>query len=370
MINKGFYEQLEIIADERGLEREDVFNAVRVALIKAVQVEGHKGAIEVEFNDEDKKIRIYENFEVIDESITTEIDPETGEERPIERKEGDITLEEAKKLKSRVRVGSKFRIEIDFRTIGRKGASRFKQIFIQNLKECGTKRAYEYFKSKENEVITATVERASDNAVIFNLGMNTTAYMPLEDTIVGETYEKGKQVKVVVTKVEESGKGPKVYVTRSQKDIIKRLFETYIPEVATGVIDIVNIAREPGSRSKIGVISNNPNVDPKGSCVGVGGSRIREINNDLNGERMDIFVWSDSPAKNIAEALTPAKVLSVLINEDNHQSIAIVPDDQYSLAIGKSGQNVRLACQVTGWKIDIKDETTALQEGLSLKPIE
>ncbi len=364
MINKEFYENLDAIAVERNLEREDVFNAVRIGLIKAVQAEGHKGIIEVEFNDEEKKIRVFEKFNVVDMSITETKDPETGEMVPVERKEGDISLEDAKLIKSRVRIGSTFKVEIPIKEITRKGAARFKQIFVQNIKEAGSKRAYLFFKERENEVINATVERADDKAVILNLGLNTTAYMPVEETLSGEVYEPGKTIKVVITKVEESGKGPKVYVTRSQKDIIKRLFEAYVPEIASGVIDIINIAREPGSRTKIGVKSNNVNVDPKGACVGVGGARIKEINRELNGERIDIFVWNDNPAKNIAEALTPAKVLGVAVDEVLKQSIAIVPDDQFSLAIGKGGQNVRLACQITSWKIDIKDETTALREGI------
>ncbi len=368
MINKTFYEDLENMAIEKGIEKEDIFNAVRIGLTKAVQAEGHKGIIEIEFNEEGKKIRIFEKFNVIDDNAQV-LNEETGEMVPYVRKEGDITLEEAKELKSRVRVGSTFRVEIDLKDIGRKGASRFKQNFIQKIKEACSRRAYEYFKERENEVISATIDRVTDSAVILNLGMNTTALMLKEDSIASETYEIGKTVKVVITKVEESGKGPKVYVTRSQVEIIKRLFETYIPEVASGVIDVVNIAREPGSRSKIGVRSNNPNVDPKGSCVGIGGSRIKEINRELNGERIDIFVWNDDPRKLIAEALTPAEVLSVLVDEDLKKSIAIVPDDKFSLAIGKGGQNARLASQITGWKIDIKDETTALQEGLKLVPL-
>ncbi len=355
MISKGFYEYLEIIADERRLDKEDVFKAVEIALIKAAQAEGHTGILEVEFNDEQKKVRITETFNVVEE-----IDPEL-------ELEGQITLEQAKEIRSRVRVGSVIKREVPFSEIGRKGATRFKATFIQNLKELGYKRAYEYFKSKEGEVVTATVDKVTDKVVILNLGMNTQSLMPLEE-LFGENFTPGKQIKVTVTKVEESTKSPKVFVSRSNKEIIKRLFELYIPEIAQGVIEVIGIVREPGNRSKIGIKSNNINVDAKGACVGVGGARIKQINQALNGERIDIFEWNDNPILLIAEALTPAKVISVLIDEDTHKAIVIVPDEQFSLAIGKGGQNVRLASQVTGWRIDIKDETTAYREEIRFKP--
>ena len=304
MISKGFYEQLETIASERHIEIEDVLTAVRTALIKACQLEGCKGAIEVEFNEEQKNVRIFENFIVVEE-----VDPEGPE--------GQITLDEAKELRARVRVGSEFRHEVKFSQIGRKGATRFKQIFIQGLKELGGKRAYEYFKEKEGEVVNATVIKKTDSVVGLSLGMDVVTFMPLEEILPGEKCEPGMQMKVCITKVEETGKGPKVFVSRSNRDLIKRLFE---------------------------------------------------LNEALAGERIDIFNWSDNPIILIAEALTPAKVISVLINEETKKSTVIVPDDQFSLAIGKGGQNVRLASQTTGWRIDIKDETAAYREGISFKP--
>lgn len=355
MISKGFYEQLETIATERHIEIEDVLTAVRTALIKACQLEGCTGALEVEFNHEQKNIRIFESFYVVEE-----IDPEGPE--------GQILLEQAKEIRARVRVGSEFKREVKFSQIGRKGATRFKQIFIQGLKELGGKRAYEYFKEKEGEVITATVIRKTDSVVGLNIGLDVVSYMPIEEVLPGERCEVGTTLKVCITKVEETGKGPKVFLSRSNRDLIKRLFELYIPEVASGVIEVMAIAREPGSRTKVAVKSNNINVDAKGSCVGLQGSRVRQINAALSGERIDIFNWSDNPIILIAEALTPARVISVLVDEENKKSTVIVPDDQFSLAIGKGGQNVRLASITSGWKIDIKDETAAYREGISFKP--
>lgn len=355
MISKGFYEQLETIANERHIEIEDVLTAVKTALIKACQLEGFNGALEVEFNDEQKNIRIFESFVVVDE-----VDPEGPE--------GQITLEQAKEIRARVRVGSEFKREVKFSQIGRKGATRFKQIFIQGLKELGGKRAYEYFKEKEGEVITATIFKKTDTVLGLNIGMDVVSFMPIEEVLPGERCDVGTTLKVCITKVEETGKGPKVFLSRSNKDLIKRLFELYIPEVASGIIEVMAIAREPGSRTKVAVKSNNINVDAKGSCVGLQGSRVKQINEALAGERIDIFNWSDNPIILIAESLTPARVISVLADETTKKSTVIVPDEQFTLAIGKGGQNVRLASLTSGWKIDIKDETTAYREGISFKP--
>lgn len=355
MISKGFYEQLETIATERHIEIEDVLTAVKTALIKACQLEGFNGALEVEFNDEQKNIRIFETFYVVDE-----IDPEGPD--------GQITLEQAKEIRARVRVGSEFKREVKFSQIGRKGATRFKQIFIQGLKELGGKRAYEYFKEKEGEVISATIFKKTDSVIGLSIGLDVVSFMPIEEVLPGEKCEVGTTMKVCITKVEETGKGPKVFLSRSNRDLIKRLFELYIPEVANGTIEVMAIAREPGSRTKVAVKSNNINVDAKGSCVGMQGSRVRQINEALSGERIDIFNWSENPIILIAEALTPARVISVLADPETKKSTVIVPDDQFSLAIGKGGQNVRLASITSGWKIDIKDETTAYREGISFKP--
>lgn len=356
MISKGFYDELVIIANEKHLELEDVFKAVTTALVKACKLEGAKGEISVEFNEEQKKIRVFQTFHVVEE-----VDPEGPD--------GQILLEEAKDLRARVKVGTDFRTEISINSIGRKGATRFKQILIQGLKEACGKRAYEYFSQKEGEIITATVASVT-NRILINIGMDTYTVLPTEEIIPNEDYYEGMQLKVCITKVEETGRGPKVYVSRTHRDIIKRLFEEYIPEVASGVIEVYGIARDPGNRTKVGVKSNNINVDAKGACVGPQGSRIKQINTALGGEKIDIFEWNDDPIKLIAESLTPARVISVLIsdNDDDRKSTVIVPDDQFSLAIGKAGQNVRLASIVTGWKIDIKSEDQAYAQGIKFKP--
>lgn len=356
MTSKGFYEFAEVVANERNLNVYDVLEKVAVALKKACATEGYTGDIDVEFNEEKKRIRIFEYKYVVEE-----IDPEAGA--------GQITLEEGKLIKENAKIGTKFKKEINIeKNIGRRGASQFKQVFMQGLKELGRIRAYEFFKERENEMISATVRSVREDAIILSVGLDYDSYMPIKEALPGEVFNEGDTVKVYITKVEETTKGPKVYVSRVHKDIVKRLFETNIPEVASGVIEIMGISRDPGSRTKIGVKSNNEMVDPKGACVGMGGIRIKQINNALNGERVDIFNWHDNPINLIAEALTPARVISVLVDEKEHKSLVIVPDDQFSLAIGKGGQNARLASQVSGWKIDIKNESTAYKEGLKFKP--
>lgn len=356
MISKGFFENLESIAIDRHIEKEDVLKAADQALIKAAQAEGHKGEIEVTFDELLKKVRVFEIFHVV-----SEVDPES-------EVEGQITLEEALGMRKRIKIGDEIRKEIPLADFTRKGASRFKQILIQSLREIGSKRAFEYFNERLDQVITATIIKVTDKVVVLNLGLDTHSFMPISEGLSGETYITGQTIKVSITKVEETGKGPKVFVTRSNKELIKRLLETNIPEVAQGVVEVISIAREPGSRTKLCVKSTNPNVDACGACLGQNGSRIKQIIAALNGERIEIFRHSDNPVLLIAEALTPAKVISVLVDEDTRKSIVIVPDDQLSLAIGKGGQNARLASQAIGWRIDIKDETSAYRDNIHFKP--
>ena len=244
MISKNFYESLELIAQERNLEITDIADKIAIAMKKACQLEGVKGDIEVDFNYDKKEIRVYSILTVV-----AEIDPEGPE--------GQILLPDAKLIKERVRVGSTIRRKVDFeKEVGRKGAAQFKQLFTQGLKELGRKRAYEFFKDHENEMITATINKVLDEAVILGIGMDYDAYMPKSEALPTDVLIAGRQLKVYITKVEEAGKGPKVYVSRTHRDIVKRLFENAVPEVSSGVVEIVNVSRAPGFRSKVGVKAN------------------------------------------------------------------------------------------------------------------
>lgn len=355
MTSKSFYNELEVIANERCLDIQDVLNAVETALIKACGSMGYTGDIKVEFNPEAFKLRIFEFKYVVEE-----IDPEGPD--------GQILLEEAKTIKPKIKVGGTIKTEIHFNEISRKGAARFKNIFNQGLKEIGNKRAYEFFKEKVGEMVTGRILSVANGYAVLDIGKNTRVSLSVSEALPSERLEPGHPLKVYITEVEETGRGPKIFVSRAHKNIIKRLFETYIPEVSDGTIEVMTVARDPGSRTKVGIVSNNPAVDAKGTCIGPNGSRIKQINEALSGEKIDIFVYSEDPIKLIAEALTPAKVISVLADPETKKSIVIVPDEQFTLAIGRGGQNVRLACVATGWKIDIKDETSAYREEIKFRP--
>jgi len=351
MISKSFFESLELIAFERGLTIEDILKKVETAISVSSRNSGYTGDIKTEWDFEKKKIRVFEYKYVVEE-----IDPEGPK--------GQITLEDALLLKARIKVGSEIKTEINLNAFGRKAASVFKQSLLSGLKELEREESYNFFNERVGEVINASVVDYNNGFVTFNIGKDCIANMPEKEGLEGETFNPGEQKKVYITKVEKTTKGPKVFLTRSNREIVKSLFELTIPEIADGSIEIMGIARDAGSRTKIGVLSLKSNLDPKGACVGQGGLRIRKINELLNNEKIDIFTWRDNPVDLISEALLPARTLGVLADEKTKQATVIVKDDQYSLAIGKNGQNARLAAYAIGWRIDIKSLTDATNQGI------
>ena len=353
MISKSFFENLELVAEEKGLSIEDVLAKVEMAMAVACRDTEHDGDIKLDIDFERKRIRVYEYHYVVEE-IT-------------EGNKGEITIERAKELKPRSKptVGTVIREEIDFTKLGRKSVSKFKNTFNNELKNLEREEAYNFFSEKVKEIITAEVHDANASFITFAIGKGIFASMPIAEAIPGETFVPGETKKVYILKVEKTTKGPKVFVSRANREIVTKLFELNIPEISDGSIEIMGVAREAGSRTKIGVLAVKPNLDPKGACVGQGGLRIKAINEELNQEKIDIFTWKNDPVDLISEALLPARSLSVVANEKNKQALVIVKDEQYSLAIGKNGQNVRLACYATQWKIDIKRHSDALREGIS-----
>lgn len=353
MISKSFFENLELVAEEKGLSIEDVLAKVEMAMAVACRDTEHDGDIKLDIDFERKRIRVYEYHYVVEE-IT-------------EGNKGEITIERAKELKPRSKptVGTVIREEIDFTKLGRKSVSKFKNTFNNELKNLEREEAYNFFSEKVKEIITAEVHDANASFITFAIGKGIFASMPISEAIPGETFVPGETKKVYILKVEKTTKGPKVFVSRANREIVTKLFELNIPEISDGSIEIMGVAREAGSRTKIGVLAVKPNLDPKGACVGQGGLRIKAINEELNQEKIDIFTWKNDPVDLISEALLPARSLSVVVNEKNKQALVIVKDEQYSLAIGKNGQNVRLACYATQWKIDIKRHSDALREGIS-----
>lgn len=360
MISKNFFDELENIANDRHLDKEEVQEIAKNALMKAVEKEFENDLVKfeayIEFEEELKKVRVYKKYYVVNE-----IDPETYVK-------GQITLETAKTIRKRVKVGEEITKEVPMSEISRKGAIHFKKMLIQDLKTKCNQNAFKFFNERINDVVTATIVKVTDKVVVLNLGFDTLSFMPISEGLFGENYIVGNSIKVTITSVEDTTKGPKVLVSRNNRELVKKLLELHVPEIKNGDVEVIKIAREPGLRTKIRVKSNNINVDPLGACVGPNGSRIKELNKALNGERIDIYEDSEDPVVLISRALSPAKCISVLVDEELHKSIVIVPDDQLSLAIGKSGLNARLAYETTLWKIDIKDETSAYRDNIRFKP--
>lgn len=356
MISKGFYDSLEAIAEERSLDIEKILDKVETAMQVACKNTDvpYKGTIKVDADLEKKKIRFFNYYYVVEE-----VDPEGPR--------GQILLEEALKIKPKAKIGQEIKEEVDLSIFKRKAASMFRQNLLNELKGLEREEAFDFFNDKVGEIISARVIAVNDKFVTFSLGKSMEATMGYKDALPEETFNIGEEKKVYLAKVEKTTKGPRIYISRSSKEMVKKLFEMYIPEISSGLIEIMGIAREAGSRTKIGVLSVNGDLDPKGACVGNGGARIKSINQVLNGEKIDIFEWKDNPVDLIAQAMTPAKVVSVVVNEQEKSSLAIVNDDQFSLAIGKKGQNVKLAAFATGWKIDIKKLSDAYLEGIDFK---
>ncbi len=356
MISKTFYESLEDIAKERSLDIGQILEKVEVAMSVACKNSDvpYKGTIKLEADQEKKKIEFYNYQYIVDE-----VDPEGPR--------GQITLEEAKKIKSKPKVGQEIREKVNLGLFKRKAASMFRQNLLNELKGLEREEAYNYFIDQVGEIVTGRVTSINDTFITFSVGKGVSATMSLRDALPNETFTVGEDKKLYVSKVEKTTKGPKIFINRNSKDIVRKLFEINIPEIASGLIEIMGIAREAGSRTKVGVISVNGDIDPKGACVGNSGMRIKAINEALNGEKIDIFIWKDDPINLIAEALSPAKVVSVMPNEVEKRAMVIVNDDQFSLAIGKNGQNAKLAAFATGWRIDIKKLSDAYLEKIDFK---
>lgn len=278
----------------------------------------------------------------------------------VEEPEMQISLEEALAISPNFHVGDIVEIDVTPENFGRVAAQTAKQMLVQKIRESERGKIYDEYIEKENEILTGIVQRVEPKATYLELG-RTEGIMESNEYIPGESYRDGDHVKVYVLKVRRSGsehqRAPQVYVSRIHPGLVKRLFEMEVPEIATGVVQIRSIAREAGSRTKIAVYSVDPMIDPVGACVGPRGSRVEKVVNELRNEKIDIIKWSPDPAEFVANALNPAHVLSVFISEDEKICRVVVPDMQLSLAIGKEGQNARLAAKLTGWKIDIKSQT-------------
>ena len=307
-----------------------------------------------------------------DENIDVVMDKESGEFHvyarkevvsEVERQATQISLEKAKMIKTEYELGDVVPIEITTKDFGRIAAQRARNVIIQAINESERDAIYNHFSEKETEIITGIVQRVNPDSLTVSLDEKTETKLRASEMIPGEHYNKGDRIKLYISEVRKDPKGPKISVSRKNENMVKRLFEKEVTEIADGTVEIVAVCREAGSRSKIAVWSNDENVDAVGACVGVNGSRVNAVVDELGGEKIDIVPWDENPAIFIRNALSPSEVTSASVDVEQKSAIVIVPDFQLSLAIGKKGQNARLAARLTGYKIDIKSETQAKELG-------
>ena len=341
--NKELILALEELEKEKGIKKEELLESIRTALVTAYK----------------------RNFDAL-ENVDVKMDEQTGATHVYAIKEVmedakddalEINLEEARKINKELNIGDTVEVEIVPRDFGRIAAQTAKQVIIQKLREAEREIIYTEYNDRKGEIISGIIQKADKNIVVMDLG-RLEGVMPAKEQVPTEKYRVNDKIKGYVLDVEKGAKGaPQVIISRSHPDFVRKLLEFEIPEIYEGVIEIKSVSRDPGNRSKVAVYSPDPNIDPVGSCVGQKGVRIQNVINELNGEKIDIIEWNEDPSIYIASALLPAKILAVDIKDTEKFAQVIVPDDQLSLAIGKAGQNARLAAKLTNWKIDIKSET-------------
>ncbi len=338
----GLKRIIDQVSREKGLERDVLISALKEAISSAVKKRfGSKMDIEVNYNDNTGELEVYQFRTVVSEVK----DPVT-----------EISLEEARKLDPESELGDSIGTVLDMDKLGRIEAQSARQIIIQKMKSAEMDVIYDQFKDREGEVVNGIVQRFERGNVIINLG-GTEALLPPSEQIPTESYRRGDRLRAYIVEVKKTQRDTQIILSRTHPEFIRKLFEIEVPEIADGIVQIMGVAREPGSRTKIAVSSSDIDVDPVGACVGMRGSRVQAIVQELRGEKIDIVPWSPDPAKYVYNALAPAEVTQVTVDEANEALEVIVPDDQLSLAIGRQGQNVRLAAKLMGWKIDVKSET-------------
>ncbi|HIX70289.1 MAG TPA: transcription termination factor NusA [Candidatus Enterococcus stercoravium] len=342
-MSKEMLNALDALEAEKGVSKEIVIEALEAALVSAYKRHyGQAQNVEVEFNQKKGDIHVYSVKEVTEEVMDSQL---------------EVSLKEALKINPAYEIGDKIRFEVTPKDFGRIAAQTAKQVILQRVREAERNIIYNEFSQYEKDIMQGIVERQDNRYIYVNLG-KIEAVLSKQDQMPNEFYQPHDRIKVYVSRVENTSKGPQVFVSRSHPDLLRRLFEQEVPEVYDGIVEIVSIAREAGDRSKVAVRSNDPNVDPVGTCVGPKGSRVQAIVNELKGENMDIVEWDEDPAIFIANSLNPAEAVDVIFDLDNPKACTVVvPDYQLSLAIGKRGQNARLAAKLTGFKIDIKSES-------------
>ena len=347
-MNTELLEALNILEEEKDISKETLLDAIENSLLNACK--NHFGKAD--------------NIKLIMDRTTCDYQlfAEKTVVEDVEDKLEQISLEDAKEIDSQYELGDIVQIPIESKSFGRIATQNAKNLILQKIREEERKVVYDQYFEKEKDIVTGIVQRYVGKNISINLG-KADAMLTENEQVKGEVFKPTERIKLYVVEVKNTTKGPKILVSRTHPELVKRLFESEVIEVKEGIGEIKSIAREAGSRTKIAVWSNDPDVDPVGACVGMNGARVNAIVNELRGEKIDIINWSDNPAILIENALSPAKVISVMADPDEKAASVIVPDYQLSLAIGKEGQNARLAARLTGYKIDIKSETQAIESG-------
>ena len=347
-MNTELLEALTILEKEKNISKEVLMEAIEQSLIQACKNHfGKADNVHVTIDHETCEFSVYADKTVVE---------------VVEDPVMEISLSNAKMMDSKYELGDIVQVPIQSKQFGRIATQNAKNVILQKIREEERKVLYDEYFQKEKDVVTGVVQRYMGKNVSVNLG-KVDAILSENEQVKGEVYKPTERIKVYVLEVKDSPKGPKIMVSRTHPELVKRLFEAEVTEVKDGIVEIKSIAREAGSRTKIAVWSNDPDVDAVGACVGMNGARVNTIVEELRGEKIDIITWNENPALLIENALSPAKVITVLADPDEKTALVIVPDYQLSLAIGKEGQNARLAARLTGFKIDIKSETQAREAG-------
>lgn len=340
-INREFIEALEDLEKERGIQADVILEALEAALISAYKKNfGSSQNVRVEINRDTGEIHVYFRKTVVEE---------------VEDERVEMSLEEARLLDPEFEVGDMFESEVTPRSFGRIAAQTAKQVVVQRIREAERGMVYDAFAGREGDLVTGLITRVEGRNVIVDLG-KTDAFLPGSEQIPGETYSVGQRIKVYLGEVRKASRGAQVIVSRTNPGLLRRLLEQEIPEIYDGVVEVKGVVREPGSRSKVAVYSEDENVDAVGACVGAKGIRVQSIVNELSGEKLEVIAWSPDLAEFISNAISPAQALEVILDEEGRTAKVVVSNEQLSLAIGKEGQNARLAVRLTGCKIDIKSE--------------
>ena len=340
-MNKDFIRSLDELEREKGINKQDIIDAIEKALIKSYEEQYGESNVEIDFNKDNGDIKVYSIKDIVEE---------------VENKETQISLEEALSYRKRSKLGGQIKLQVKPKDFLRVAAQKGKNIVIQFLRDAERRSIYDSYIDKEKELLNGSVQRIDRNNIYVDLGKSE-GIIPERETVEGENFKPGDRIKVYVKEVKDTPKGPQIILSRKDGAFVTRLFELEVPEISQGLVDVMSIAREAGFRTKIAVRATDENIDPVGATVGMKGSRVNAIVEEINGEKIDIIIWDEDIKVYISNSLSPAEVVYVFADEKSKEATAFVPDNQLSLAIGKEGQNVRLAAKLTGWKIDIKPES-------------